>query len=59
MFSIIAAIGKNNELGKSNQLLFHIKDDMEFFRETTSGHQVIMGRKLGILFLVNSKTAKT
>ena len=45
MFSIIAAIGKNRELGKSNQLLFHIKDDMKFFRETTSGHQVIMGRK--------------
>ena len=45
MFSIIAAIGKNNELGKNNQLVFHIKEDMKFFRETTTGHPVIMGRK--------------
>lgn len=45
MFSIIACIGKNNELGKGNQLVFHIKDDMKFFRETTKGHTVVMGRK--------------
>ena len=45
MFSIIACIGKNRELGKGNQLVFHIKDDMKFFRETTSGHKIVMGRK--------------
>ena len=45
MFSIIACIGKNRELGKDNQLVFHIKDDMKFFRETTSGHKIVMGRK--------------
>lgn len=45
MFSIIAAIGKNHELGKNNQLVFHIKEDMQFFRDTTRGHTVIMGRK--------------
>lgn len=44
MFSIIAAIGKNRELGRDNQLIFRIKDDMRFFRETTSGHLVVMGR---------------
>lgn len=43
MFSIIAAIGKNNELGKNNQLIFHIKEDMEFFRDTTTDHKVVMG----------------
>ena len=43
MFSIIAAIGKNNELGKDNQLIFHIKDDMKFFKETTLGHKIVMG----------------
>lgn len=43
MFSIIAAVGKNNEIGKNNKLLFHIKDDMEFFREKTIGHKVVMG----------------
>ena len=45
MFSIIAAIGQNRELGKKGQLVFHLKDDMQFFRETTNGHTVIMGRK--------------
>lgn len=44
MFSIIAAIGKNRELGKKGELIFHIKDDMRFFRETTSGHKIVMGR---------------
>ena len=45
MFSIIACIGKNRELGHDNKLVFHIKEDMQFFRETTSGHPVVMGRK--------------
>ncbi|MBQ2660865.1 dihydrofolate reductase [Candidatus Saccharibacteria bacterium] len=45
MISIIAAIGKNRELGKDNQLIFHIKEDMKFFRETTTGHKILMGRK--------------
>ena len=43
--SIIAAIGKNNELGKDNDLLWHIKEDMKFFKDTTWGHKVVMGRK--------------
>ncbi len=43
--SIIAAIGKNRELGKNNQLLWHIPEDMKRFRELTRGHVVIMGRK--------------
>ncbi len=45
MFSLIAAIGQNRELGKNGQLIFHLKDDMNFFRETTSNHKVVMGRK--------------
>ena len=45
MISLIAAIGKNHELGKGGDLVFHPKDDMRFFRETTTGHPVIMGRK--------------
>lgn len=43
--SLIAAIGKNRELGKGNQLLFKIPEDMKFFREKTNGHPIIMGRK--------------
>lgn len=45
MFSIIAAVGKNNELGKKGDLIFHIKEDMKFFKETTTGHTVVMGLK--------------
>lgn len=45
MISIIAAIGKNKELGKDNKLVFHIKEDMQFFKSTTTGHAVLMGKK--------------
>ena len=43
--SVIAAIGKNYELGKGNDLIWHFKADMKFFKETTMGAAVIMGRK--------------
>lgn len=45
MISIIAAIGKNNELGRGGDLVFHIREDMRYFRDTTAGHKVVMGRK--------------
>ncbi|MFA6274146.1 MAG: dihydrofolate reductase [Candidatus Paceibacterota bacterium] len=45
MISLIAAIGKNNELGKQNQLLWDLPADMKHFREKTKGHSVIMGQK--------------
>lgn len=41
---LIAAIGKNFELGANNQLMWHLPADMKFFRETTRGATVIMGR---------------
>lgn len=43
--SMIAAIGKNNELGRGNDLIWHFREDMKFFKETTTGNTVIMGRK--------------
>ena len=43
--NIIAAIGKNNELGKNNDLIWKFKKDMKFFKETTMGHPVVMGRR--------------
>ena len=43
--SMIAAIGRNYELGKANTLLWNMPADMKHFRETTRGHTVIMGRK--------------
>ncbi|MBI2611968.1 dihydrofolate reductase [Candidatus Gottesmanbacteria bacterium] len=45
VISIIAAIGKNRELGKDNKLLWHIPEDLIRFKKLTSGHVVIMGRK--------------
>ncbi len=45
MISLIAAIGKNNELGKKNMLLWNLPADMKHFRDTTKGHTVIMGQK--------------
>jgi dihydrofolate reductase len=43
--SIIAAVGKNRELGKGGKLLWHIPEDMRRFKTLTTGHPVIMGRK--------------
>ena len=43
--SLIAAIGKNNELGKNNNLIWHLKGDLKFFKEITSNHTIVMGRK--------------
>ncbi len=43
--SMIAAIGKNNELGKDNNLIWRFKEDMKFFKDTTMNHPVVMGRK--------------
>jgi len=43
--SMIAAIGKNRELGKDNRLLWHLKEDFQRFKNLTTGNVVIMGRK--------------
>lgn len=43
--SIIAAMSDNRVLGKDNDLVWHLPDDMKHFKKTTSGHAVIMGRK--------------
>ena len=43
--SIIACVGKNLELGKNNNLIFHIKEDMKYFKDVTLNHIVVMGRK--------------
>lgn len=45
MISLIAAAGKNNELGLDNHLIFNIPGDLKFFRNTTLGKTVVMGRK--------------
>ena len=43
--NLIAAVDRNWGIGKNNKLLVSIPEDMKFFRTTTSGHVVVMGRK--------------
>ena len=43
--SIIVAASENNVIGKDQDLIWHLPKDMQFFKETTLGHHVIMGRK--------------
>lgn len=43
--SMIAAVAENRVIGKDNDLVWNLPDDMNFFMRTTSGHPVIMGRK--------------
>jgi len=45
MIIIIAAVAENNALGKNNNLLWHLPKDFKRFKEITSGHYIIMGRK--------------
>ena len=45
MLSIIVAKAKNNIIGKDNKLLWHLPDDLKRFKELTTGHNIIMGRK--------------
>ena len=42
---MIAAIGRNNELGGEGGMLWHMPNDFKHFKQTTTGHPVIMGRK--------------
>jgi dihydrofolate reductase len=43
--SIIVAIGENHAIGKNNQLLWHMPNDLKHFKDITSGRTIIMGRK--------------
>ena len=45
MIIMIAAVAENNALGKNNDLLWHLPLDFKRFKEITSGHHIIMGRK--------------
>ena len=43
--SLIVAASENGVIGKDNDLIWHLPKDMKFFKETTMGHHVVMGRK--------------
>lgn len=42
---MIAAAGQNNELGKDNDLVWHLPNDFKRFKSLTTGHHILMGRK--------------
>ena len=44
MITIIAAIAKNNALGKNNDLIWHLPADLKRFKKLTTGHHILMGR---------------
>jgi dihydrofolate reductase len=43
--SIIVAMANNNAIGKDNQLLWHLPEDLQYFKRTTMGKPIVMGRK--------------
>ena len=43
--TLIAALSENNALGKDNQLIWHLSEDLKRFKKLTNGHAIIMGRK--------------
>ncbi|RSK39874.1 dihydrofolate reductase [Mangrovimonas spongiae] len=43
--TIIVAVGEDNAIGKNNDLIWHLSDDLKRFKKLTSGHHIIMGRK--------------
>ncbi len=43
--TIIVAAGENNAIGKDNDLIWHLSDDLKHFKSLTNGHHIIMGRK--------------
>ena len=43
--SIIVAIDENNAIGKNNQLLCHLPEDLKRFKKLTSGHTIVMGKR--------------
>lgn len=43
--SLIAAVAKNNAIGRNNELMWHLPADFKHFKEKTSGHFILMGRK--------------
>ena len=45
MIILIAALATNNALGKDNQIIWHLPDDFKRFKQLTSNHHIVMGRK--------------
>lgn len=45
MIALVVAMAENNVIGKENKLIWHLPADLKFFKNLTTGHPIIMGRK--------------
>lgn len=45
VISLIAAVAENGVIGRDNELVWRLPDDFKYFKQTTSGHPILMGRK--------------
>jgi len=45
MIALVVAMAENRVIGKNNQLIWHLPADLKFFKNLTTGHPIIMGRK--------------
>ena len=45
MLALIVAVAHSRVIGKDNTLIWHLPNDLKFFKEKTTGHVIIMGRK--------------
>lgn len=45
IISLIVVVDEHNGIGKNNQLLCHLPADLKYFKQTTTGHHIVMGRK--------------
>ena len=43
--NLVVAVAQNGAIGRDNQLIWHLRDDMKFFKELTTGHIILTGRK--------------
>lgn len=45
MITLIGACGLNREIGRNNKLLWHLPNDLKYFKQQTEGDAIVMGRK--------------
>ena len=59
MLSLIVAIANNNVIGKDNELIWHLPNDLKRFKELTTGKTIIMGRRTFESLRASSSEQKT
>ncbi len=57
--SLIVAVASNGAIGKKNQLLWHIPEDLKYFKELTMGHHIVMGENTWLSLPVKPLPGRT